>query len=185
MAALVACAYMAIGVARQEFAMKTLQVEKLTAEAFSEFGDVICTAGNQSHQINQGNTERFPELTLVDAETQGGQAAIHIFRSQPIGLPLVIKEMEKHPLSSQAFMPLHNRPFLVIVAPAGERVNSDSIRAFMTDGTQGINLRRGTWHHFQVSLEQESDYLVIDRVGPGRNLEEQLLDPALIIQSLT
>ncbi len=164
--------------------MKTLKVEALTEEAFREFGDVISTFGSASHSINQGNTEKFAELAIVDAEMQDGNAAIHIFRSQPLTLPLVIEGMEKHPLSSQAFMPLHNRSFLVIVAPPGERVDSATVRAFITDGKQGINLHRGTWHHFQVSLQQESDYLVIDRVGPGDNLEEQRLEPALIIQNL-
>jgi len=164
--------------------MKTLKVEALTAEAFSEFGDVISSTGQTAHLINHGNTEKFAELTIVDTEARDGKTAVHIFRSQPLTLPLIIEEMEKHPLSSQAFMPLHNRPFLVIVAPPGEWVDSASVRAFITDGTQGINLRRGTWHHYQVSLQQESDYLVIDRIGPGRNLEEQRLDPVLVIQNL-
>ena len=175
---------MATGVVEAVLSTKTLKAEALTAEAFSEFGDVISTTDNASHLINQGNTERFAELTIVDAATQDGKAAVHIFRSQPLSLPLVIVEMEKHPLSSQAFMPLHNRPFLVIVAPPGKQVDSDTVRAFITDGKQGINLRRGTWHHYQVSLGQESDYLVIDRIGPGRNLEEQRLDPILIVQNL-
>jgi ureidoglycolate lyase len=169
--------------------MKTLKVEALTAAAFSEFGDVISSIGQTAHPINQGNTEKFAELTVVDATAQDGKAAVHIFRSQPLTLPLVIEQMEKHPLSSQAFMPLQDRPFLVIVAPPGERIDSASVKAFITDGKQGINLRRGTWHHYQISLgqkslQQESDYLVIDRVGPGRNLEEQMLDPVLVIQNL-
>lgn len=164
--------------------MTCLKVEALTAEAFSEFGDVISTTGHASHLINQGNTEKFAELASVDAEAECGKVAIHIFRSQPLGLPLMIEEMEKHPLSSQAFMPLHNRPFLVIVAPPGERVDGATVRAFITDGKQGVNLRRGTWHHYQVSLQQESDYLVIDRVGPGRNLEQQRLSPPLLIKGI-
>jgi ureidoglycolate lyase len=179
--------------------MKPLKVEALTAEAFREFGDLISTAGRASHAINQGNTKRYAELALVDANAEDGEAAVHIYRSKALELPLVIREMEKHPLSSQAFMPLHDYPFLVIVAPAGERVESDAVRAFITDGKQGINLRRGTWHHYQVSLSQASlsqsslgqesksqefDYLVIDRVGPGKNLEEQPLSPSLVIEKI-
>lgn len=179
--------------------MKPLKVEALTAEAFSEFGDLISTAGRTSHSINQGNTERFGELALVDATAEGGKTAVHIFRSKALELPLVVREMEKHPLSSQAFMPLHDHPFLVIVAAASERVESDAVRAFITNGKQGINLRRGTWHHYQVSLNQASlsqaslglaslnqrfDYLVIDRVGPGKNLEEQQLATPLIIEEI-
>ena len=163
---------------------KLLRCESLTADAFAPFGEIISMDNASAELINEGHTEKFADLAQIDTAEDGGRTAIHLFRSQPLTLPLLIEEMEKHPLSSQAFMPLHNRPFLVIVAPPGERVDSATVRAFITDGKQGINLRRGTWHHYQVSLVQESDHLVIDRVGPGRNLEEQQLDPVLLIQSL-
>ncbi len=160
---------------------RPLVPQALTAEAFAEFGDVISTEHSASELINEGNTEKFGDLAGIDTDAEGGRTAVHIYRSQPRTLPLRIGVMERHPLSSQAFMPLHSNPFLVIVAPAGEEPEPTAVRAFISDGQQGVNLRRGTWHHFQVSLQEVSDYLVIDRMGPGANFEERQLSPPLFI----
>ncbi len=154
------------------------------AEAFADYGEVISTENAASEWINAGHTQKFADLAGIDTDAEGGRTAVHLYRSQPLTLPLNIEVMERHPLASQAFMPLHSRPFLVIVAAAGETLNSNSVRAFLSNGRQGVNLRRGTWHHYQVSLQQESDYLVIDRMGPGANFEEQRLSPSLVIEDL-
>ena len=90
--------------------------------------------------------------------------------------------MEYHPLGSQAFIPLHSRPFLVIVAPAAEILLFESIQGFFTNGEQGVNLKKGVWHHYQLSLIENCDYLVIERKGPGVNTIEQHLDKALLIE---
>jgi len=156
--------------------------QPLTAAAFAEFGDVISIEGKTGELINEGHTQKFADLAAIDTSAAGGRTAVHIYRSQPLSLPLAIEVMERHPQSSQAFMPLHSRPFLVIVAAAGELLESESVRAFLSNGRQGVNLKRGTWHHYQVSLQQESDYLVIDRMGPGANFEERRLTPPLIIE---
>ncbi len=160
---------------------KLLVPQPLTAEAFERFGEVISAGGHTAELINAGHTQKFTDLAGIDTTAEGGSTAVHIYRSQPLSLPLEIKVMERHPLGSQAFMPLHNRPFLVIVAPAGEVLESDDVRAFLSNGQQGINLRRGTWHHYQISLQQVSDYLVIDRMGPGANFEQRQLSPPLLI----
>ncbi len=161
----------------------TLVPQPLAADAFRPFGEVICTAGHDAELINAGHTQKFSDLAKIDTGDGGGRTAVHIYRSQPLSLPLKIEVMERHPLGSQAFMPLSGHPFLVIVAPAGDVPEPAAVRAFLSDGRQGINLRPGVWHHYQVSLMQVSDYLVIDRVGPGNNFEEQPLIPPLLIES--
>jgi ureidoglycolate lyase len=89
----------------------------------------------------------------------------------------VLKIFERHPLGSQSFTPLHGRPFLVAVAPAGD-LDPAAIRVFRAAPHQGVNYARGVWHHFLLPLEAESDFLVIDRAGPGDNLDEIELSPA-------
>jgi ureidoglycolate lyase len=84
--------------------------------------------------------------------------------------------LERHPLSSQLFMPLSAAPFLVVVAPPGENVDRTSVRAFVTNGAQGVNYRRGTWHHPVIALANPSEFLVVDRVGPGANCDEFFFD---------
>jgi ureidoglycolate lyase len=80
--------------------------------------------------------------------------------------------LERHPLSSQLFMPLAGQPFLVVVAAAGEDPDAAAVRAFATNGRQGVNYRRGTWHHPLIAIGDAGEFLVIDRAGEGRNCDE-------------
>ena len=139
--------------------------EPLTAAEFKPFGDVIeASADVVQKAINYGNTTRFHDLAGIDTIKNGGRAGVSIFRSTPLALPITIKLMEYHPLSSQAFVPLSGRPYLVVVAPAGA-FDAGGIRAFVASGNQGVNYRAGTWHHFSLALEDTSDFLVIDRIA--------------------
>ena len=158
-----------------------IRPEPLTQQAFLPFGDVIELQGRHAELINGGNTEKFADLTSLVA-LDGGHIAMHLFRSRAAELPIAIKTMECHPLGCQAFIPLHNRPFPIIVAAAGPEPGVRDIRAFLSNGRQGINLRAGSWHHYQLSLEKSSDYLVIDRAGDGINFKETNLADPLILQ---
>jgi len=80
--------------------------------------------------------------------------------------------MECHPVGSQAFYPLHHRPFPIVVAKAGAPPAAADIRLFVSNGRQGVNLHAGVWHHYQLTLGQDSDYLVVDRGGEGENYRE-------------
>ncbi|MEE8495985.1 MAG: ureidoglycolate lyase [Xanthomonadales bacterium] len=165
--------------------MKThrLNLKPLTQEAFAPFGDVIQTQGHHPEEINCGQTRKYAGLARLDVADEEGTATVHIYRSRPIRLPFRVEVMEYHPLSSQAFIPLHRRPFLVIVAPAAEILPFKSIQGFFTNGEQGVNLNKGVWHHNQLSLLEICDYLVIERDGPGVNTIEQHLEKALFIQA--
>lgn len=150
--------------------MRSLTPEPLTADAFAPFGDVIeASERAEVVPINYGWTTRFNALT--DIAVGDGQAIISIFRSRPL-TPPVLKIFERHPLGSQAFMPLQGQPFLIAVAPPGA-FDAAKVRVFRAEATQGVNYAKGTWHHFLLALEAESDFLVVDRDGgPGENLDE-------------
>jgi ureidoglycolate lyase len=161
--------------------MRELVPEPLTAEAFAPFGSVI-EASNQVAQleINQGYAVRYDRLAEIDVAADGGTGVISLFRAQPLAEP-ILKLFERHPLGSQSFIPLNGRSYLVAVAPAGE-FDPAAVRVFRAGPHQGVHYRRGTWHHFLLALEAESDFLVIDRAGPGDNLEEIELAPFEEIQ---
>ena len=150
--------------------MRTIAPEPLTADAFAPFGDVIeATDAAEVIPINYGWTTRFN--ALADVAVGDGRAIISIFRGKPL-TPPVLKVFERHPLGSQAFMPLSGRPFLVAVAPAGD-FDPAAVRVFRAKASQGVNYGKGTWHHFLLALEAESDFLVVDRDGAqGENLDE-------------
>jgi ureidoglycolate lyase len=151
-----------------------LRIERLTREAFAPFGDVIELDGARHYPINAGTTERFHDLARVDVDAAGGRPLINVFRGQPRALPIEITMMERHPLGSQAFLPLAELRYAVVVAPAGE-LDPARLRAFVTQGWQGVNYAKGVWHHPLLALERVSDFIVVDRGGEGSNCDEQAL----------
>ena len=160
---------------------RVLVPRPLAAEAFAPYGEVIEPAGAEAVlTINYGWTTRFDDLAALDVTQGGGRAILSLFRSRPLPSPVTIKVMERHPLGSQAFIPLSAHPFLVVVAPPGP-LDLEAIVAFRTAPGQGVNYRAGTWHHFSLALEAESDFLVIDRAGPGENLDEVFLNDAQVL----
>ena len=157
--------------------MRDLIPEPLTAAAFAPFGTVIEASDAAVRiDINQGHAVRYDRLADVDFEEGGGSGIISLFRAQPLE-ELVLRMFERHPLGSQSFVPLGGRPYLVAVAPAGA-FDPSAIRLFRAEGQQGVHYAKGTWHHFLLVLDADSDFLVVDRAGPGDNCEEVALAPA-------
>lgn len=150
----------------------TLTIAPLTADAFAAYGDVIEADGRAHYPINAGMAERYSDLADVDVGAAGGRPLISLCRAQPVNLPLRLRLMERHPLSSQAFIPLSRSPFLIVVAPAGETLRSEDIRAFRSNGRQGINYRAGVWHHPLLALNEAAEFLIVDRGGDGENCDE-------------
>ena len=144
---------------------RVLQIQPLTAEAFKPFGDVIeATEAARHFSINQGYAERYDKLALVDANDLGGQAAISVFRAKARTWPIELSVLEKHPLGSQAFMPVSGHSYMVVVAPGVEQPDVDKVQCFLASATQGVNYAKGTWHHPLLALH-DSDFLVVDRSG--------------------
>ena len=148
-----------------------LKLEPLTREAFADFGDVIETEGAHHFPINQGMAERYHDLAQIDTGTDG-RVLLSIFVGRVWPMPIAIRLLERHPLGSQAFIPLQQQDYLVVVAKTPQ---ASSLRGFLARGAQGINYRRNVWHHPLLALENESRFLVIDRGGSGNNLEEASL----------
>jgi ureidoglycolate lyase len=152
-----------------------LKPVKLTAKAFAPYGDVIeCSTRAQKRDINYGHTTRFHDLAKLDLSANKGRPLLSIFRSTPLKCPIAIKVMERHPLSSQAFYPLSGWPYLVVVAKRGA-FDVRNLKAFIASPVQGVNYHKGTWHHYSLALEDVSEFLVVDRGGPGKNCDEVFL----------
>ncbi|MEZ5843306.1 MAG: ureidoglycolate lyase [Hyphomicrobiaceae bacterium] len=147
-----------------------IMVEPLTAEAFSEFGDVIEAVGPATRIINGGRCERFSDLARLDFGDTG-RPAISVFSSAPVTLPLVVTMLERHPEGSQAFIPMSADPFLVVVAPDEDGVPGRP-RAFVTAPGQGVNYLRDGWHGVLSPLVRPALFAVVDRIGPGLDVEE-------------
>jgi ureidoglycolate lyase len=163
--------------------MHQLKVETLTSEAFAPFGDVIEASDAAQHfTINQGNTERYHDLADIHVGADG-KAIVSIFRGQARELPFVVSMMERHPKASQAFIPMSGRPYLVVVADRDSAPTAADLRLFIARSDQGVNYAPGVWHHPLLALEATSDFLVVDRSGPGHNCDEVQLPESAIISA--
>lgn len=151
--------------------MPELVVEPLEVAAFAPFGEVMDTRNAHAMAINHGLAQRFHDLATVDVD-DGGRVLVNVFRSAPLPLPHRVTLLERHPLGSQAFLPMRDTRFLVLVAHGDSHPRADSLRLFLATGGQGVNFFRNTWHHFLIVLDETADFVVIDRGGPGDNLEE-------------
>ncbi|MXN67463.1 ureidoglycolate lyase [Stappia sp. GBMRC 2046] len=155
--------------------MRTVKVERLTKAEFAPFGDVIEKEGVENFKINDGRCTRYHDLAHVEIAGPQPRALVNIFESTPVSFPYELRMVERHPFGSQAFVPLSDRPFLVIVCE-DEGAVPVRPRAFVTAPGQGINFFRNTWHGVLTPLEAVSDFVVVDRGGEGNNLEEYFFD---------
>lgn len=154
-----------------------IKAQPITTEAFAPFGELLVPRASPDRMINQGRCERHHALATV--ERGGGEAIISIFRSESVSLPYECTLLERHPLGSQAFMPLGPDAWLSVVAP-DDNGNPGEPLAFIVPSGMGVNLHAGVWHGVLTPLDRPADFLVVDREGDGVNLDERLIDPVII-----
>ena len=161
---------------------RVLQPVPLTAERFAPYGDVISGAAAGS-KMNEARFERYDDLASIDIDSSGGgRVSMSIARSRTAtAFPYHFDLVERHPLGSQAFVPLGVFSFVIVVAPPGESVEPDNLRAFVTNGKQGINYHRGTWHMPLIANAPGQEFLVIDRSPGDGNCEELVLDQVVVL----
>jgi ureidoglycolate lyase len=150
--------------------VKRIRAEPLTAKGFAPYGSVIEAGRGEDRLINSGLCHRWHDQCRPDVE--GGEACISVFEAEPRSLPHRLDLIERHPLGSQAFLPLTAHPFLVIAADDPEATP----RAFLTAPHQGVQFRRGAWHGVLTPLRRPGLFAVIDYAGPEKNLEERRFD---------
>ena len=142
---------------------------KISRSSFSAYGDLISTDDINPMDINAGYAKRFDNLANVDTSNDGGKTVVSIFLALKRTFPMKINMMEKHPLGSQAFIPMKETTFLSFVAPLGESPEINKIQSFIIPPKTGINYKPGIWHFPLISTE-DTNFLVIDRKGDGNNL---------------
>jgi ureidoglycolate lyase len=161
--------------------MKMINIRPLTREAFAPFGDVLETEGAPSFPINEGKCVRYHDLAKVETTGKKARPMISLLRGEPYPLPLELNMVERHPLGSQAFIPLSEHPFLVVVAEETADGPGQPI-AFKTAPGQGVNIGRNVWHGILTPLEGISEFAVVDRGGEGINLEEHFYKTPFLIR---
>jgi ureidoglycolate lyase len=158
--------------------MDHIKATPLTSEAFAPFGDVLQAVGAPDKIINEGHCGRFHDRAALDFG-EDGRAGISIFDAEPRDLPYRLDLVERHPEGSQAFLPMHAHPWLVIVAEAGDIPGP--IHAFVAAPGQGVNFHKGTWHGVLTPLHAPGLFAVVDRIGSTPNLQEFRLPAPIIV----
>ena len=153
----------------------TINPKPITKENFSKFGDMITTDNIKPIEINEGYAKRFDGIANLNTSKDNGETTICIFSALKRSFPMKIDMMEKHPLGSQAFIPMKQTTFLVLVAPEGNKPDLNKIEAFIIPQDIGVNYNPGTWH-FPLIATEDMNFLVVDRKGSGDNLVIENLD---------
>ena len=148
---------------------KVIKPVKINRSNFKTFGDLISTNDIDPIDINAGYAKRFDNLADLNTSKDEGKTIVSIFSALKRNFPMKINMMEKHPLGSQAFIPMKETTFLCFVAPPGEFPDISKIRSFIVPPKNGINYKAGIWHFPLISTE-DTNFLVIDRKGKGENL---------------
>ena len=142
---------------------------EITRENFALYGDLISSDAIKPMDINEGYAKRFDNLAKINTSKDKGETVLSIFSALKRSFPMRIDMMEKHPLGSQAFVPMKETIFLSFVAPSGDAPEINKIQSFIIPPKMGINYKPGIWHFPLISTE-DTNFLVIDRKGSGDNL---------------
>ena len=146
-----------------------IKPKKINKTNFSKFGQIIDTSKKKYFRINNGYAKRYDNLGKINTSLKKGRTIVSIFSAKKRKFPMKVDMMEKHPLGSQAFVPMKETSFLVFVAPKGNKPDLKKIQSFRIPKQTGINLNPGIWH-FPLISTKDMNFLVLDRKGKGNNL---------------
>ena len=148
---------------------KIIKPIKINRSNFATYGDLISTNDINPVDINAGYAKRFDNLADLNTLKDGGKTIVSIFSALKRTFPMKIDMMEKHPLGSQAFIPMKETTFIAFVAPLDDKPEISKIESFIVTPGMGINYKPGIWHFPLISTEN-MNFLVVDRKGDGENL---------------
>lgn len=142
--------------------MSSLVAQPLTAAAYALYGHVLMASpeGQPGKEANQGTARRYDHLCPI-VDHRPGKAALNVsvFRCAPRAIaPFRVTLLEKHPASTQVFIPMNAQRYLVLVALGGDRPDLATLKAFLATGTQGVSYLPGVWHHPMIALDTTIDY---------------------------
>ena len=153
---------------------------EIARENFAAYGDLISSDAIKPMDINDGYAKRFDNLANINTSQNKGETIVSIFSALKRTFPMKIDMMEKHPLGSQAFIPMKQTTFLAFVAPPGDKPEIKKIESFIVLPGMGINYKAGIWHFPLISTEN-MNFLIVDRKGDGNNLIIHNFDKEKII----
>lgn len=162
--------------------MRRVRAEAITEARYAPYGDLV-RAGDASRAraANHGTAAAWDALaTLVNRRGEAARATASLFRCAPHRDALLpLRWLERHPASTQMFVPMRADRYLVVVARGGDEPDLATIAAFVVEGAQAITYAPGIWHHPMVALDREADFVnVVFGDGTDADCDERSFDVA-------
>ncbi len=165
--------------------MISLKPQPLDGEAFSPFGFVAAVDGRDGRKVNQGRALRLDGFGALRHEAPALKPILSLYAIEASKLPLEIALVERHPLSSQVFVPMQGEGALVVVAPNLDDGAPDIARAMalIAEPGQAICYHPGTWHAPLFALEQPGLFTMMmwQAVSPQDCEEFALQEPVTVV----
>lgn len=164
--------------------MRAVPTEPIDPARYAPYGSVV-RAGEPSRAraANHGTATAWDALaTIVNARGERARATASLFRCAPHLEPtLTVRWLERHPASTQMFVPMRASRFLIVVATGGDEPDLDTLAAFVVEGAQAITYAPGVWHHPMVALDADADFVnVLFADGTHDDCDERTFDPPSI-----
>jgi ureidoglycolate lyase len=134
--------------------------EPLSEAAFAPFGQVLAV-GDAVMELRDG--EVF-HLNVLHYDRQ----------------PLRCDHLNRHHKATQALVALAGKPTLLVVAPSAYDFSTDDhlrhVKAFVCDGSAGVNLSLGTWHWGPYPITDHVDLVNVQGKGFANDNEIAYLE---------
>jgi ureidoglycolate lyase len=144
-------------------ARKRIEAPLLTREAFLPFGDVVLAerADITPVMVNFGTAARRNNTGTLENKRPHALPNLASFRCAPWSrFPVLAESMEKHPCSSQLFVPMKVERYLVVVAPGTDAPELDGLRAFLAMPGQGVVYGPGVWHMPLIVFDAPAEFVM-------------------------
>ena len=146
------------------------KVKKISNDNFFEYGDFINPYDKEPEDINTNTTKSYFDLANIEILGENKKARLNLFDAKKRIFPLTINMLEKHPFSSQVFLPLGNNPFFVIVCSPGLKPDLNNLNFFIVENGNGVNFKPMVWHFPLISIN-DAKFITIDKKNTDTNLE--------------
>ncbi len=153
-----------------------ISAQPLEQASFAPFGDVLSVpdAGGRLYYegaLSSLRPDAWPSLSIAQP-------------GEPASLPFEVRVLERHQFSSQSFVPINARRWLVIVAPHAPGGGPDLARlqAFVARGDQGVTFAADVWHHPLTVLDEAASFALFMWRNATASDEEilDLADPVTV-----
>ncbi len=141
--------------------LTVLQAVPITREGFAPFGQLIaCPGSGEPREVNEGTAQRWDAQAACHNARTGATLNVATFQARPRPLPFALVTLEKHPFSTQIFVPLHASRYVVVVAEDAGAA-PEEMHAFLVAGDVGIAYAPNVWHHSLIVLDSPASFLCL------------------------